>query len=112
MFGQGLTPQLGKERLSTGDLDELVHPADARNQRVVPLLEEDTRPVRQIRCAVRDLVQVLFEPFDERFCFGRSPDQRSDHADHLQDLGDAALIERDHRVAATDQLRGDVRLKI
>ena len=39
-------------------------------------------------------------------------DQAADDADHLQDLGDAPLIERHDRIAAANQLGGDVRLQI
>ena len=39
-------------------------------------------------------------------CFGLAlaADQAAEHPDHLQDLGDGALVERHHRDAAADQL--------
>ena len=39
-------------------------------------------------------------------------DEPAQHADHLQDLGDAPLIERHDRVAAPHELGGDVGLQI
>ena len=38
--------------------------------------------------------------------------ERADHADHLKDLGDAALVERHDGIAAANQLGGDVGLQI
>ena len=45
--------QLREDRLAAGDLDQLLDPADAGDQRVVPLLEEHARPPRRSRCARR-----------------------------------------------------------
>ena len=39
--------QLRKDILAAGDLDELAHPADAADHRLVPLLEVDPRPPRK-----------------------------------------------------------------
>ena len=38
--------------------------------------------------------------------------ERADDADHLQDLGNAALVEHHHGVAALDQFGGDVALEV
>ena len=48
----------------------------------------------------------------ERVALLRHADDAGEHADHLQDLGDAALIEGEDRVAALDEVVGDVGLQI
>ena len=39
-------------------------------------------------------------------------DETADDEDHLQDLGDAALVEQHHRVAALSKVGGDVALQV
>ena len=41
-----------------------------------------------------------------------TPDEAAEHPDHLQDLGDRALVERDDREAAPYQFRREIRLQI
>ena len=48
----------------------------------------------------------------ERGGLFRHADDAAEHADHLQDLGDAALVEREDRVAALHELGRDVGLQI
>ena len=42
----GMAP-VGEDRIAAGDLDQLLDPANAADQRVVPFLEVDARPPRQ-----------------------------------------------------------------
>ena len=44
--------------------------------------------------------------------FSGDADNAGEHADHLQDLGDAALIEGEDGVAALDEIVGDLGLQI
>ena len=48
----------------------------------------------------------------QRVCLLGDADNAAQHADHLQDLLDAALVEGEDRVAALDQIVGDLRLQI
>ena len=53
-----------------------------------------------------------FELRRERVALLGHADDAGEHADHLQDLGDAALVEGEDRVAALDEVVGDVGLQI
>ena len=59
-----------------------------------------------------NLVQSALEVRRERRSCVRAPDERPHGSDHLQDLGDRPLIEREDRIAAPDQLARDVGLQI
>ena len=50
----GMCRSSGKIGVAAGDLDQLLDPLDARDQRIVPLLEVDARPARQLRRARRE----------------------------------------------------------
>ena len=69
---------------------------------------------RRARAAafVADVVEAALERVRELRGAIAAADERADHPDHLQDLGDAALVERHDHVAAPDELGGDVRLQI
>src|SRR5262245_42835925 len=75
ILAERLVAELGKDRTSARDLDELFHPADARDEGIVPLLEEDSGPPTRLRRfrgpgtrdrirpgLPRDLVQLSFDP--------------------------------------------------
>src|SRR2546425_4187491 len=104
--------KLGKDRIAAGDLDELFNPLDARDQRVVPLFEEDARPRGKCARVYCERLEIRLEPGRKRFGFPAAADEPADHADHLQDLGNAALIEGHHWITAADQLARHVGLKI
>ena len=48
----------------------------------------------------------------QRLALFGDADDAGEHADHLQDLGDAALVEREDGIAALDEIVGDLRLQI
>ena len=103
--------QFGKNRIATGDRDELFDPADSRNQRVVPLFEKRSQP-RPLRRGLTDPAESGFEVVRELLCLGLTADQAAEHPDHLENFGDRSLVERDHGNAAPDQFGGEVRLEI
>src|SRR5262249_17824536 len=82
------------------------------DQRVIPFFEKDAWAEWKPRGARADGVQAAFQRHREVIGVRRAADQAAEHADHLQDFGDAALVEGHHRVAAADQLADDVRLQI
>ena len=55
----------GENVLAAGDLDELAHPADAADHRLVPLLEIDLRPPLQLCCGLSNFRQTILQPLDE-----------------------------------------------
>src|SRR5882672_11350827 len=104
--------QLGKDRIPASDLDELLDPLDARDERVVPLLEKHARPRWKLRRQFAEAIEIRREPRRQRLGFVTAANEPADHADHLQDLGYAALVEGYDRMAATNQLACEVGLKI
>lgn len=58
--------QLGKDRLATCDFDEFVDPLNARNERVVPFLEEDARMAGKagggLANAIKARFKLLYQP--------------------------------------------------
>ena len=104
--------QLGEDRVAAGDLHQLFDPPDAGDQRVVPFLEEDARPDGSRAAAARIASSSSSRCETRRSARAGAADQSAEDADHLQDLGDAALVEHHHRVAALDQLGGDVGLQV
>ena len=71
-----------------------------------------TRGRRGSARPARERVETALELVGERLALVRAADDAAEDADHLQDLGDAALVEGEHRIAALDQLAGDVGLQI
>ena len=108
------TGQLRENRRAAGDVDELFNPSDARDQRLVPLVEEDARPCRQRRFRLRGGCDrgPRSQTISQRFSLWLTPDEAAEHPDHLQNLGDRALVERDDREAAPHQFRRELRLQI
>ncbi len=102
----------GKTGVAARDLDQLLDPADAADQRIVPLLEIHGRPPREARGRFADRVEATLELSDQRGGLLRHADDAAEHADHLQDLGDGALVEGEHRIAAFHQLGRDVGLQV
>jgi len=102
LFAEFGVAQLGEDRIAAGDVDEFFDPANARDQRVVPFFKEDARAARQRCRSGADRIDLELEMRDEAIGLVGAPDQRAKNADHLQNLGDAALIEDHHRVPALD----------
>ena len=62
--------------------------------------------------AFANRVELALEFGRERDALLRHADDAGEHADHLQDFGDAALIECEDRVSPLDKIVGDVSLQI
>ncbi len=104
--------KLGKAVLAAGDLDQLADPADARDQRLVPFLEVDARTPRQSRGRCAGRLDIGFQPVGERSGLRLAADHAPEHADHAQDLRDAAVIEEVNLDSGTREIGGDVRLQV
>jgi hypothetical protein len=53
--------QLREDRHAAGDRDQLFDPSDAGNQRIVPLLEEDTRALGKVGRGAKDSLEAVLE---------------------------------------------------
>ena len=104
--------KLGKAVLAARDLDQLADPADAGDLRLVPFLEVDARPARQPRRRPRIASTSCREPIGERRGLRFAADHAAEHADHAQDLRDAAVIEEVHLDARARELGRDVGLQV
>ena len=97
--------KLGKDRIAAGDLDQLLDPPDAGDQRVVPFLEVDTRARRQ--CARLPLESSRFRARDRRrACRLARRSRRAPPTMRIICRISATLrwLNDHHRVAALDQL--------
>src|ERR1700726_978014 len=111
VFGSLLISQFRKHILATGDLDEFRDPANAADERIVPLLEINLllpSPANRRRHLAKASFVTLGKPF--RLIY-RS-DQSADGADHRENARDIALIESMDGNACADQLCRDLRLEI
>src|SRR5262245_1175561 len=97
--------QFRENRSAAGNLDELLDPSDAGNDRLVPLLEEDAKATWKAASRLANPIEVGLEIGGEPFGGRLTPDQTAEHPNHLQNLGDAALVEGDDRQAAANELR-------
>ena len=104
--------QLRENRRAAGDLDELLHPADPRDQRIVPLLEERPQPDGKRAGGLADAIEIRRQPIRQRLGFGLAADESAEHPDHLEDFGDAALVEGDDGNAAANELGAEIGLQI
>ena len=105
--------QLGKDVDPAGGLDQLRDPADAGDQRLIPFLEEHLRPARQRAAArrarpTRSRKRLAASSPRTR----RRTHQRTQHSDHVENLGDRPLVEGVHVEAAANELGGDIGLQI
>ena len=111
VFGGLVFSQSGECVPATGDLDEFRDPANAADERFVPLLEIDLRlwPAANQR---RHLAKARFVAPGERFRLIHSADQCAKGVDHRENAGDVTLIERMHGNAGANELSRDRRLEI
>ena len=70
----------------------------------VPFFEEHTRALRKLLCGVANLFQSALEVRSERPSLRLAADEAGEHTNHLEDLGNRALVERENRKSALDQL--------
>src|SRR5262249_55952945 len=66
--------QLRKDRIAPRDFDQFLDPLDARDQRVVPLLEIHARTPGRLRDTRADFLESLFEPRSKRLGAIRAAD--------------------------------------
>src|SRR6202040_4323804 len=90
VFGGLLFSQVGKHILATGDLDEFRDPANAADERIVPLLEINPR-LRPPTNRRRHLVKASFVTLGKGFCLDQRSDQSADGADHSENASAIAL---------------------
>src|SRR4029453_2085371 len=104
--------QFREDRRAAGNLDELLDPSEAGNNRLAPLLEERAKAAGKSASRLANPIEVGCEVGGERFSSRLTPDQPTKHSNHLQDLGDAALVECDDGQATANELRREIGLEI
>jgi hypothetical protein len=91
---------------------QLRHPGDAGNHRLVPFLEIDKRPLPQRLRLTGRVGNTGGETFGEPRCPVAGADECPQRADHVEDFGDRALVERVDGDPLADQRRDDIGLQI
>ncbi len=107
-----LAPKMRKNAFATGKLDQFVHPPDAADEWVHPLLEEDPWAARESAGGFRDLRKLAPKPFDERESAGLSGDKPRQGKDGFQHLLHGSLVEDQHVDSGFDQIVRDLRLEL
>ena len=102
--------QLWKDRIAAGDLDQLIDPANAGDERVVPLFKQHARTKRKTRCRLSNRIHFSFQRCYQLLRSLRTADNAADRQNHLHDLDDAALVECKDSDSASNQLSGNVSL--
>jgi hypothetical protein len=110
--GRALLPTIEEDVDAAGDLDELRDPPNSGDQRLVPFFEEYLWPLRQSLRAASGFGQTGFECSDELPSPFARVDYRAQRANHVEDPGDASLIEGMDVDPAANEIRGDVGLEI
>src|SRR6185312_12474256 len=103
---------LGEDIAAARHGDQLRHPGDAGDVRLVPFLEIGLGPPRQARRPRPGVVEPGGELVRETVGALAGADEGAERTDHGENLGDAALVEGVDRDARADQRRDDVGLKI
>ena len=102
----------GKDIDAAGGLNQLGYPSDAGNHRIVPFLEIDFRPPWQLprenTRAGDDRRQFVGQPIGAI----RGPDQRTERANHVENLRDSALIKGVYVHAVPDESSRDIGLQV
>ena len=105
--------QFGEDGIAAGDFDQLFDPADAADQRVVPLLEVNTRAAREFRrLNLRSRSRPLCNFSMSAAPSVRFADDAREHGDHVEDLRDGSLVEVEDSCAAQDEVAGDFGLDV
>jgi len=87
---------LGKDILAARDRDQLAHPADAADHRLVPFFEIDARPPGEALAGLADSIEIALQPCNQTLALRGGADHGREREDHRQDLVDRALVEDHH----------------
>ena len=98
---------LAETTIAARDLDQLRYPADTADERIIPLLEIDSRPSGQTCCLILHLVNMACKRFDSRKRLCLCPQ----HQDHVHYALDRTLIEDMNPDALHDQPARNLRLR-
>src|SRR5690606_9395992 len=91
---------------------ELRDPSDAGNGGLVPFLEIDAGAEGKRGARMRYLGHALVQPVDEETRLRLLSRQRTEHDDHVEDLGESALVEGMDIDARLHKIVHDLRLNI
>src|SRR5262249_3084774 len=105
-----LVAQLGEHVTAPGDLDDVRHPVDSRDERVHPLLEVDARPVRPASRVLADLSHLVAQVTDQLPRLALAAEGAADQEDRAEDVVERALIGAEHRNTGADEIAHDLAL--
>src|SRR5215469_8354462 len=112
VLGSALVSAIGENVDAAGYLDELRNPSNSGDQRIIPLLEKHLWPLRQACGPLASFGQTGFESFDKLLGPLARAHHCPEHADHIEDPGDSALVEGVHLDPAANEIGDDVRLEV
>ena len=112
VFAHRLFGQFGKAVVAAGNADQLGHPGDAADVRVVPFLEKHLGAALERTRRLLDGQQPLLHLPDQPHAALDLPDHRGQLVHHRENLGHAALVEDGDLNTFFDQLRGNVGLQV
>src|SRR6266852_1311582 len=104
--------QLGEDVPPPRDLDDLRHPTDSRDQRIVPLLEVHAWPIGPHARELPHLRDLVADVQDQRARAALQTQESAHRQDGVQDLGHRALIGAEDGHARPNQFRADLGLEV
>src|SRR3984885_10218751 len=112
MFRQRFARLLGKRIIATGYTDQFRYPADASNDRIVPFLEVNLGPSRQLRRGGAYLFQMRFGALRVTFGLFVCAHHRTEPPHVRDDAFNAAMIADPNLDTGVDQLARDISLDV
>src|SRR5215471_4733865 len=110
--GEPMLAKLRKNRLTSGDLDELFNPTNSRDQGLHPLLEVDCRPALVLAGRSLGGLESGSQVSHQGFSFLRTAYEGARHQYSLKDLRYSALIEDYDRDSSFDQFSSNISLQV
>src|SRR5438105_9628067 len=109
---QRVFAQLREHVLTAGDLDDLGHPPDPGDQRVVPLLEVHPGSARPHARELTDLPELVPHVLDGGARLTLPPEGAADQEDRPEDVVERALVRAEDGHAGADQVPHDIGLEV
>ena len=112
VLAHGLARQLRETVVTTGDADQLRHPGNGADVRVVPLFKIHARTALERSGCSGHVCQAMLHRLDALHTLLGLPDHGSELVEHRKNLSHAALVKDGDLHAGPDQLRRNVSLQV